>query len=296
MINQSEQHKCDRQFRWMSSVTGDTKVLSVLNQQMSCFYGQAEGRELYQKMLDTIEDNLPSQDSVRHLMPKYICDLKPESVLEIGCANGRLYRQLRSYGYTGTYSGIEVADYIIEKNKLRHPEAVWRCANVYEIPFPDNSFNICFSLYVLEHLVYPERALREMLRVVKPNGSLILVFPDFVELGRFPSQQLGFSPAITASKKLQSGKFIDALVSLYDSRVRLPKILKTAVSIFGSFPVNTRPLCLSYSSVIGTDVDAVYIASKHEVYDWAFKNGYQVDYPCGVEGEFAVQAFMAVRK
>lgn len=286
--------KCDRKFHWMSSVTGNAEVLADLNKQMSWFYGQAEGRESYQEMLDTQEESLPSEDSVRHLMPKYICNLKPESVLEIGCANARLYRQLRSYGYTGAYSGIEVADYIIEQNKQRHPEATWKCATAYEIPFPDNYFDVCFSLYVLEHLVYPEQALREMLRIIKPTGCIVLVFPDFVKSGRFASQQMGFSPISTASKKLKNGKVIDALISLYDSRVRLPKALKNSVSSFGSFPVNTRPLCLSYPSVMGADVDAVYIASKQEIHKWAITNYCQVEYPCGDQGEFAEQAFMVI--
>lgn len=287
---------CSRQFQWMSSVLGNVEILSNLNEQMRYFYGQLEGRKQYQQMLDTQEDYSPSEDSVRHLMPKYICEQKPKNILEVGCANGRLYRQLRSYGYLGVYCGVEVADYIIQQNQKRHPEATWKCATAYEIPFPDNYFDICFSLYVLEHLVYPERALREMLRVVKPNCRLILVFPDFVESGRFASQQLGFSPFGTASKKVQAGKVIDALVSLYDSRVRLPKALKNAVGRLGAFPINVSPVCLSYPELMATDIDAVYIASKKEVHDWAMVNGYGVDYPCDTNGEFAEQAFIVIAK
>lgn len=174
----------NRQFQWLSSVTGSSEILANLHQRMSGFYGQVEGRKVYQEMLDTQEDSPPSETSVRYLMPKYICDAKPDNVLEIGCANGRLYRQLRSYGYTGEYSGVEVADYLIQKNQKLHPEAIWKCADAYSIPFPDNYFDICFSLYVLEHLVYPEKGLREMMRVVKSNGSLVLVFPDFVAGGK----------------------------------------------------------------------------------------------------------------
>ncbi|WP_177176245.1 hypothetical protein [Trichormus sp. NMC-1] len=34
MINTSKQHKCDRQFRWISSVTGDPEIIENLNQKM----------------------------------------------------------------------------------------------------------------------------------------------------------------------------------------------------------------------------------------------------------------------
>lgn len=287
--------KCDRRFRWISSVTGNREIISKLADRMSWFYGHQEGRELYQSMLNYIEESLPPETSVSHLMPKYICQLKPEKILEIGCGNGRVYRQLRSYGYAGNYTGIEIADYLIQQNKNHHPEANWKAATAYEIPFPDRSLDLCFSLYVLEHLVYPELGLNEMLRILKPEGKLVLVFPDFVEAGRFPSQQLGFSFG-RASEKLSCGRIFDAVVSLYDSRVRLPQFLKNAVTNCGSFPINTQPLCLSYPEVMDADVDAIYIASKKEIHNWAISKGYQVEYPCGTEGQFIDNAFMVLTK
>jgi len=285
---------CDRQFRWLSSQTGDSEVLNTLNQQMCWFYSQQDGRQAYQQMLDQQETAPPPLDSVRHLMPKYICDLQPPAVLEVGCANGQLYRYLRHLGFTGAYSGLEVADYIIQQNRADHPEADWHCATAYQIPFPDAQFDLCFSQYVVEHLVFPEIGLQEMLRVVKPGGQLLLVFPDFVASGRLASQLLGFSPG-SASAKLRQGKIWDALVSLYDSRFRLPQALRNLRRV-GAFPVNTRPLCLSYPEFIEADVDGIYISSKEEVYAWAKQVGYQPDYPGGTQGDCREQAFLAIHK
>ena len=294
IIAEKNNEYISRQFRWISSVSGDSTALARLNERMTWFYGQAEGRELYQTMLDTQEAEVP-KDSVRYHMPRYVADSGANKVLEVGCGNGRLYRQIREYGYAGKYTGIEVADYIIHGNQKRHPEAVWQGALAYDIPFPDASFDLCFSLYVLEHFVYPERALTEMLRILRPGGKLVLVFPDFSASGRLPSQLFGYSegPAIQKIKKLH---WIDALVSLYDSRVRLPKALRQASNRFGSFPVNTAPICLQYPGVMASDIDAVYIASKEEVHQWAVDNGCQVDYPCGTDGEFKSQAFLTIRK
>lgn len=287
---------CNRQFRWMSSVTGSAEVLSALNAQMSAFYGERDRRECYQEMVRNQDVGSPAEESVRHLMPKYVCDLGPVRILEVGCGDGRLYRQLRSYGYARQYVGIDVADYLIRDNEGRHPEAEWKSAEAYDIPFEDGAFDVCFSLYVLEHLVYPEFALREMARILRPGGRLVLVFPDFAESRRFGSQKLGLSPKGTASERLREGKFIDAMVSLFDSRVRLPRALRNAVKEFGPFPVNTRPICLYYSSLMAPDIDAVYIASKTEVQSWAERNGLKVEYPCGTEGEFAEQAFVVLIK
>ncbi|MFM6620694.1 MAG: class I SAM-dependent methyltransferase [Dolichospermum sp.] len=295
-MNNTNLKPASRQFQWISSVNGDPEILSSLDKQMAWFYGQENGREMYQSMLDTQEDINIDVSSVRHLMPQYICDLKPETILEIGCASGRLYRQLRQYGYQGNYSGVEVADYLIQQNRHKHPQVNWQCGTAYNIPFPDSSFDLCFSLYVLEHLVYPERGLTEMMRVIKPNGRLVLVFPDFIESGRFSSQQLGLSPVMTAAQKLRQGKIIDALVSLYDSRIRLPKAVRKTEINLGNFFVNISPICLSYPDIMATDIDAVYLASKKEVDYWATQKGFQVEYPCGTKGEFAEQAFIVIYK
>jgi SAM-dependent methyltransferase len=191
---------------------------------------------------------------------------------------------------------MDVADYLIRDDEERHPEAGWRIAHAYDIPFEDGAFDVCFSLYVLEHLVYPEVALREMVRILRPGGRLVLVFPDMAESGRLGSQQLGFSPMGTARERLREWRFVDALVSLFDSRVRLPRALRNAVSKFGPFPVNTRPICLYHSSLMAPDIDAVYIASKKEIQSWGERNGLNVEYPCGTQGEFNEQAFVVLIK
>jgi ubiquinone/menaquinone biosynthesis C-methylase UbiE len=276
-------------------VAGNAELLSKLHCEMSQFYGERDRRQRYQEMLEQ-QDDSPAETSVRHLMPKYICDLEPGRILEVGCGDGRLYRQLRALGYAGHYVGVDVADYLIRNNQQRHPEADWRVADAYNIPFDAGEFDVCFSLYVLEHLVYPESALREMTRILRGDGRLVLVFPDFAESGRFGSQQLGLSHTGTASKRLRDGKIIDALVSLYDSRVRLPRALRRAVTARGPFPVNTRPLCLYYPEIMVPDVDAIYVASKSEVDGWAHRNGLEIEYPCGTVGEFAEQAFLVITK
>ncbi|MDD5008358.1 MAG: class I SAM-dependent methyltransferase [Syntrophorhabdaceae bacterium] len=50
--------------------------------------------------------------------------------------------------------------------------------SVYKIPFPDNSFDAVTLLDVIEHLDHPVTALKEIKRVLRPGGKLILMFPN----------------------------------------------------------------------------------------------------------------------
>jgi len=52
-----------------------------------------------------------------------------------------------------------------------------RKASVYELPFDDASFDLAVSFSVFEHLHEYERALREVKRVLRPNGLFLLGMP-----------------------------------------------------------------------------------------------------------------------
>ena len=73
-------------------------------------------------------------------------------------------------------------------------------------------------------------------------------------------------------------------------------MLRSAREKVGPFPVNTRPLCLTHPEVMESDVDAVYVASKHEVADWAHDQGLRVEYPFGTEGLYHSNAMVRITK
>ena len=50
-------------------------------------------------------------------------------------------------------------------------------ADAQSLPFRDNVFDDAVSCHVIEHVPNPTRMLREMLRVVKPGGSIQVVCP-----------------------------------------------------------------------------------------------------------------------
>jgi ubiquinone/menaquinone biosynthesis C-methylase UbiE len=287
-----------RKFNWVSS--SDSKnnfVLKELNSKMMNFYSSLESRNNYQQMVDNNDNDLNDPGMVTSGFINYLKNLFPKKVLEVGCGSGRIYQFIKKELIDIDYTGIEVSKTIIEKNRVQFPQVNWLTSDAYKIPFADKTFDVCFSFYVLEHLVFPEKALNEMMRIVKLNGFLILIFPDFSSSGRFASQHIGLSNEPTAISKLKKGRIIDALISLYDSRIRLPNALKNAVNKYGSFPVNIKPKCLTSNIFsMSPDIDAVYIASKAEIEKWAAAKGYKIFYPAGKEEHFSEHAFLSIQK
>ena len=57
-------------------------------------------------------------------------------------------------------------------------------SDITDIPVEDNSFDVILCVEVLEHLPYPEKAIQEFMRILKPGGLLILTAP-FISLTHY---------------------------------------------------------------------------------------------------------------
>jgi len=233
-----------RYFHWVSSSdpTNEARI-AVLSVAMQRFYCRQATRETYQHMLD-LEDS--QQPVTEDALAKAVLELDPVTVLEVGCGSGRIYQRLRDQGYRNTYIGVEVSPQVIADNQRWFPDARWFCGSGYDLPVTGASQDCVFAYYVLEHCAYPERFLESLLRVVRPGGTLLLVFPDFTVTGLFGSQALGLSEG-RAREHLRAGRRLHALVALYDSRIRLPRALRQARKKVGPFPVKLSQMWMRFT-------------------------------------------------
>lgn len=97
-------------------------------------------------------------------------------VLEIGCGLGDLLQWL-----TDRYQvyGADINSFAISEAKKNVPEGEFSVLSAEDLsPFPDKSFQIVIAKHVVEHLQDPERAIREMGRILAPGGLLILATPN----------------------------------------------------------------------------------------------------------------------
>jgi len=66
----------------------------------------------------------------------------------------------------------------IDWNKMANPDVV-HDLNVFPYPFKDCTFDLVEASHVLEHLSKPFVAMKELHRILKPDGKLIVKAPHF---------------------------------------------------------------------------------------------------------------------
>lgn len=115
-----------------------------------------------------------------------------DRILDLGCGWGRvlkpvLERKGLAVGFDLSMNMLELARKHIEKNGYS-PELVRGDGTI--LPFRDNSFNMIYSLLVLQHLSKENgrRVFNEIARVLKPGGIAFIRIP-----GRFAPENLLFS-------------------------------------------------------------------------------------------------------
>ena len=118
-------------------------------------------------------------------------DLGGLDLLECGCGGNPAVALLDiCCHYTGTDFSPRGLDLARERLQDADVPTALIEADARELPFPDDRFDAVYSAHMLYHLddsQAQETALKEMLRVVKPGGSIVLVtanpFPVLFPLG-----------------------------------------------------------------------------------------------------------------
>lgn len=96
--------------------------------------------------------------------------------LDVGCGIGYFLSHLKSIQPNMEYFGVDYSKYNLAK--ARHYAKVKWCDLNQNIPFDKSSFDTVYMAEVIEHLVDPDRVLREAHRVLKKKGTLIVTTPN----------------------------------------------------------------------------------------------------------------------
>jgi len=94
-------------------------------------------------------------------------------ILDAGCGTGLTLQELR---LLGSAQGVDISDEALEFCRMRGLENVYN-ADLADLPFAADHFDIVTALDVLEHLNDDTAAMAEFRRVLKPGGRVFIFAP-----------------------------------------------------------------------------------------------------------------------
>jgi SAM-dependent methyltransferase len=113
-------------------------------------------------------------------------------LLDVGCGPGTITVDIAQRVAPGQVVGIEptpgpLADATANAERVGATNVEFRLGDVYALDIPDDSFGVVHAHQVLQHLGDPVGALREMLRVCRPDGVVAARDADYAAMTWFPA-------------------------------------------------------------------------------------------------------------
>ncbi len=104
-------------------------------------------------------------------------DFRGKNILDLGCGSGDEIDFFKKAGAKGVY-GIDSSELMIEKAKqiVKSPKRLF-VANILNLPFPNNKFDIIVANLLLYYISDLDSAWKEIARVLKKGGILIFIIP-----------------------------------------------------------------------------------------------------------------------
>ena len=119
------------------------------------------------------------------------CLLAPDlEYLEVGCGGGAVCRRVAE---VARVTGVDVSDIALDRAKSAekgNDRVTYVKGSAPDLPIDDESVDGVYCFEVLEHLWDPVAAVREMVRVVRPGGFLLVSMPNRFSLDLYLEKSL----------------------------------------------------------------------------------------------------------
>jgi ubiquinone/menaquinone biosynthesis C-methylase UbiE len=104
-------------------------------------------------------------------------------LLDVGCGTGHHLAALRARWFS--VAGADGSEEMVHRARANNPGVEIARAEVEELPFADGSFEYVLCIEVLRYLPSPVGCLREMARVLKPDGVCLATATPFLNLNGY---------------------------------------------------------------------------------------------------------------
>ncbi|WP_456314096.1 class I SAM-dependent methyltransferase [Pseudomonas shirazensis] len=137
------------------------------------------------KNLDRFYVRTSILNAVKVTLPKFNGHL-----LDVGCGKMPYKEYIFKNSNIKNYTGLDIES-ALAYDQIVKPDFTW---DGIEMPFENTSFDCAFATEVLEHCPEPEIVLKEVYRVLKPDGLFFFTVPFLWNLHEVPHDEYRYTP------------------------------------------------------------------------------------------------------
>jgi len=100
-----------------------------------------------------------------------------ETVLDVGIGTGALIPLIQGY-YPGRIVGCDLSGNMLEQVAERYPAVVCHQCDIYDLQLPDDCVDVVFMNAMYGNIADKEGALRNIVRMLRPGGRVIISHPE----------------------------------------------------------------------------------------------------------------------
>lgn len=159
---------------------GEKSTSTHLHEQSETNFNYVEHYTRDAEAFDYFQESAEITENERHRLNQLIVsklDVNGAKVLDVGCGNGWLSKSIQSsnnHVVSLDISLINVKKVLAQTPHANHSGLV---ADVFNLPIPDNNFDAIVASEIIEHIYDPKKFIDSLLKVLKPNGKLIITTP-----------------------------------------------------------------------------------------------------------------------
>ena len=171
--------------------------------------------------------HLGKRRAIGKLIEKH-CNLQPFSkILDVGCGTGKMMEEIRFYYPKSEVWGLDSSKKAVSYCQSRGISNIINSSLSAKLPFNNNEFDLIVALDIIEHLDDDLYSIKELFRLLKTNGTLIVSVPSYNLLWSYWDVMLGHKRRYTKknlSSVLKNAGFSIININYRNSFLLLPAI------------------------------------------------------------------------
>ena len=154
-----------------------------IKKRLAKYYSGEKAREYDHQRSKDIRDR-DILDRETEIVEKFLSHSKEGKILDIACGTGRIFPFYRKR----EIFGVDISKDMLKIAKKKNPESHLKIGDAENLPFRSDSFPVVITSRFICHTPEYIKVIKEMTRVTKKGGSLIIDFPNKHSLSFFTTQ------------------------------------------------------------------------------------------------------------